>query len=203
MDNPDKLIPGMPATARRLDGVRAETVAQLFREHNEALTRFLAVRLRSTQEAQEVAQEAYVRMLDLDQPGAVSFLRSFLYKTAANLAVDRIRSRERRAELHRTRLLDDTGEMPGPERAAVSHQEVQIVSQCLQELPPKCRQAFLLNRVEGLDPVQIAARMGVAARTVRHYILQAFVHCQAGLAAQSQMRATAGTSGLSEETHRG
>src|SRR5262245_8726557 len=70
---------------------RSALVERLFREHNEALIRFLALRLRSQQEAKEVAQEAYVRLLKLDQPGAVSFLRAFLFKTAANLAVDRIR----------------------------------------------------------------------------------------------------------------
>jgi hypothetical protein len=63
----------------------SELIERLFREHNEALVRFLLARLRSRQAALEVAQEAYVRLLSLDQPGAVSYLRSFLFKTAANL----------------------------------------------------------------------------------------------------------------------
>ena len=75
---------------------RAELVERLFREHNSALVRFLQARLRSPQEAHEVAQEAYVRLLSLDEPGAVSYLRAFLFKTAANLAVDRLR----REDLH-------------------------------------------------------------------------------------------------------
>lgn len=181
--DPDKsgLIPEVPASAADSDGSRAAAIARLFREHNEALTRFLAARLRSTQEAQEVAQEAYVRMLNLDQPGAVSFLRSFLYKTAANLAVDRIRSRERRAVLHQAQLLDDPDEAPTPERTLGGQQQIEIVERLLAELPPKCRRAFLLNRVEGLDPLEISKQMGVAPRTVRHYILQAFLHCRAGM----------------------
>lgn len=177
----DKSVPEHEPSAGGTAGARAETIARLFREHNEALTRFLAARLRSTQEAQEVAQEAYVRVLNLDRPGAVSFLRSFLYKTAANLAVDRIRSRERRAQLHEARILDDRGETPTPERTIGGRQDVEIVARRLAELPPKCRQAFLLNRVEGLDPEEISRQMNVAPRTVRHYILQAFLHCQAGL----------------------
>ncbi len=180
----DKSISGGPVPTGTAQDSRAETIARLFREHNEALTRFLAARLRSTQEAQEVAQEAYVRVLNLDQPGAVSFLRSFLYKTAANLAVDRIRSRNRRAHLHETRLLGDAGEAPTPERTVGGRQEVAIVERLLAELPPKCRRAFLLNRVEGLDPLEIARQMGVAPRTIRHYILQAFLYCRAGLDAR-------------------
>src|SRR5580700_507376 len=70
---------------------RADVVERLFREHNEALIRFLRGRVGSRNEALEVAQEAYVRLLSLDQPGAVSYLRAFLFKTAANIAIDRRR----------------------------------------------------------------------------------------------------------------
>jgi RNA polymerase sigma-70 factor (ECF subfamily) len=65
-------------------------VERLFREHNAALLRFISAKIGSEQEAREIAQEAYVRLLQLDHPEAVSYLRAFLFKTAANLAVDRM-----------------------------------------------------------------------------------------------------------------
>jgi len=59
------------------DAPRAELVARLFREHNDALVSLLALRLRSLHDAKEVAQEAYVRLLQLDRSdGAISLLRS-------------------------------------------------------------------------------------------------------------------------------
>jgi len=45
------------------DSPAAETIAHLFHEHNRALVGYLRARLRSEQEAKEVAQEAYVRLL--------------------------------------------------------------------------------------------------------------------------------------------
>ena len=72
----------------------AGLIERLFQEHNESLLRFLAARLGSRHEAREVAQEAYVRLLKLDTPGAIGYFRAFLFKTAANLAVDRVRSAE-------------------------------------------------------------------------------------------------------------
>src|SRR6266853_5926060 len=81
----------LPEEAPEEHRSRAALVERLFREHNEALIRFLTARLRSYQDAREVAQEAYVRLLSLDQPGAVSYLRAFLFKTAANIAIDRRR----------------------------------------------------------------------------------------------------------------
>lgn len=68
-----------------------ESIARLYREHNQALLRFLRLRVDSDQEAWEVAQEAYVRMLQLDSARAVSFLSSYLFRTAANIAIDRQR----------------------------------------------------------------------------------------------------------------
>ena len=168
-------VPEQPANAPR-----SALISDLFREHNESLVRFLAVRLRSRQDAKEVAQEAYVRLLSLDNPSAISFLRAFLFKTAANLAVDRMRSHGRRQRYDDT-AFDDFQEWPAPDREAIGRQSLEIIQQLLLELPPKCRNAVLLNRIHGLDPSEIAERMGMSERTIRHYILRALVYFRAGL----------------------
>ena len=159
---------------------QAMLISDLFREHNESLVRFLAARLRSRQDAKEVAQEAYVRLLSLDKPGAISFLRAFLFKTAANLAVDRMRSHCRH-QRYSAAFFDDFQEAPTPERVAIATQSVERIQYLLSELPPKCRQAILLNRIQGLDPSQIAKRMNMSERTIRHYILRALIYCRTGL----------------------
>src|ERR1700760_3643998 len=73
---------------------RGAVVERIFREHNESLVRFLQTRLPSAQDAREVAQEAYVRLLQLEQPEAIGFLRAYLFKTAAHIATDRLRHRQ-------------------------------------------------------------------------------------------------------------
>src|SRR5580704_6027662 len=104
---------------------RAQVVERLFREHNEALIRFLRGRVGSHNEAREVAQEAYVRLLSLDEPGAVSYLRAFLFKTAANIAIDR-----RRRHVHFDRVADQSlfgefAENRTPERQVAAEQTLQ------------------------------------------------------------------------------
>lgn len=186
-----------PQTAHATESVssegesRAQLVARLFREHNDSLVGFLAARLRSRQEAHEVAQEAYVRMLNLNESNAVSFLRAFLFKTAANLAIDRMRSRDRRQQLREAVLFQEFREPPTPERSLVGEQEVAAIERVLAGLPPKCRRAFLLNRIHGLEPAEIARQMEVAERTVRHYILQALLKCRTALDAAQSERAVA------------
>jgi DNA-directed RNA polymerase specialized sigma24 family protein len=58
------------------DAAYRESIARLYREHNQALLKFLRLRADSDQEAQEVPQEACARMLQLESTRAVSFLSS-------------------------------------------------------------------------------------------------------------------------------
>ena len=160
---------------------QSELIERLFREHNEALVRFLLARLRSRQAALEVAQEAYVRLLSLDQPGAVSYLRSFLFKTAANLAVDRLRRDDVHARATETPLFREFTDDRTPERAAAGAQEIQRLVELLSDLPPKCREAFILNRFHGLDFPAIAAEMKLSERMVRIYVVRALLFCRAQL----------------------
>lgn len=167
---------------------QSELVERLFREHNEALVRFLLARLRSRQAALEVAQEAYVRLLSLDQPGAVSYLRSFLFKTAANLAVDRLRRDDVHARATETPLFREFTDDRTPERAAVGVQEIQRLVELLAALPPKCREAFILNRLQGMEFPDIAARMRLSERMVRVYVVRALLFCRAQLERQGAAR---------------
>lgn len=160
---------------------QAELIERLFREHNEALIRFLLPRLRSRQAALEVAQEAYVRLLSLDQPGAVSYLRSFLFKTAANLAVDWLRRDHVHSRAMETPLFREFTDNRTPERAAAGAQEVKQLGELLMALPPKCRQAFVLNRFHGMEFSAVAAQMKLSERMVRTYVVRALLHCRANL----------------------
>ena len=162
-------------------------IGRLFNEHNESLVRFLAARLRSRQEAKEVAQEAYVKLLSLDSPAAVSFLRAFLFKTAANLAYDRIRSRGRHTHAAELGFFDELREVPTPEREIAAQQDLAVLQQLAGELPPKCRRAFLLHRIHGLDFADIAQRMDLSERMVRVYVMRALLYCQAGLERANQL----------------
>ena len=80
--------PSSPQTA-----IHASALATLFLENNRSLCAYLRVRVASPHEAEDIAQEAYARLLEHDQPRAISFLRAYLFKVAANIASDRARQR--------------------------------------------------------------------------------------------------------------
>ena len=160
---------------------RSELIERLFREHNEALIRFLMARLRSYQDAREVAQEAYVRLLALDEPGAVSYLRAFLFRTAAHLAIDRRRRDATHERATEQPLFREFADVRTPERRAVDRETVERLGRLIAAMPPKCRQAFVLYEFDGLEFAAIAERMAISERMVRKYVTRALVHCRAQL----------------------
>jgi RNA polymerase sigma-70 factor (ECF subfamily) len=164
------------------EGPRSAVIKQLFDEHNRTLIGFLRARLRSEAEARDVAQEAYVRMLELDNLGAVGFLRSYLFRVAANLAVDRLRYRTVREDPavsgdDGSALLDERD----PERIAIASEELGVVRAVIQKLPNKCRQAFVWYVFEGQGTTEIASRLGLSDRMIRMYIAQTLAVCRAEL----------------------
>src|SRR5260370_26837278 len=179
MVNPVSMLP--PKADRVADsetdheGSRAQVVERLFREHNEALIRFLRGRVGSHNEALEVAQEAYVRLLSLDQPGAVSYLRAFLFKTAANIAIDRRRRHQTFDKFAGRQLFTELAENRTPERQLSGEQTLRHLGALIEGMPPKCRQPFVMNQIHGLDAATIASRLGIRDSMVLKYVVGALL----------------------------
>lgn len=161
-----------------LEEERAAAISALFREHNRALVNFLLTRLPNEAEAREVAQEAYVRLLQLDRPMAVSFLRWNLFKIAKGIAVDRYRQRVTRVRLDRLDVFDDLDLSSPTENSVMASDELALMLATLRELPRNCQQAFLLHRFRDLSTVEVAKVMGLTDRMVRKYVQRALVYCR-------------------------
>ncbi len=139
-------------------------VSQLFREHNRVLVGYLTARLRSEQEAKEVAQEAYVRVLQLQEPRSPGLLRAYLFKIANNLAIDRLRHRgvRYRAEQQPEFFERPTGELDDPARQLLAREQAEQLLGYLGELPIKCQDVFRLHRFEGVAQHEVVARRDAA-----------------------------------------
>ena len=162
-------------------------IEHLFREHNDTLLRFLRTRLHSEADAREAAQEAYVRLLQLDNPEQLSFLRAYLFKIAANVATDLIRRRAMQGQAQQEGFADAA--MPATqERALEARQDLALIEVALAELPPRCREAFVLSRQEEWSTARIAAHLDVSDRMIRLYLARALEHIEAALAGSQPWR---------------
>ena len=169
---PDAAGPPMPVS--HTSGAKVE---RLYREHNESLVRFLRARLRSDADAREAAQEAYVRLLGLDNPDQPSFVRAYLFRVAANVATDVLR-RKAVARRNATPADQDDIHSATQERRLSAKQDLERIDRALLELPPRCRAAFMMSRFEGCRTGDIACRLGVSERMVRQYLVRSLEHLQ-------------------------
>ena len=154
-------------------------LARLFESHNQALVRYLAVILGSPDDAGEVAQEAYARLLRLDCSETVSHLRAYLFRTARNIAIDRLRTRTRQNKL--LRLVAEHDEEPlsvdDPENVAIAMDMVTDLKSIIRELPPKCQTAFILYKFRNQSYAEIAGAMKLTESMIRKYVQRALIHC--------------------------
>jgi RNA polymerase sigma factor (sigma-70 family) len=162
-----------------------KALADLARDHHRALVRFLTARIGSSEEAREIAQEAYARVLALDLPDTVGFLAGYVWKTARNLATDRGRQRATRSrhldELARGRF---ESHAPSPEGVTYTHQRLELLSKAVDELRrlrPRWHEAFTLRIVEERSFQEVAQRMNIAERNAMEYVAKALRHCQSYL----------------------
>jgi RNA polymerase sigma-70 factor (ECF subfamily) len=173
-------------------------VERLFRQQNPALVRMLRARLNDKDAAEEVAQEAYEEVFRRDKAGTLEklsaatleYLRNYLFTTARNLATDRLRQRAirlRKAHLVRT-THDGFDETPSAEELCIRQEEWECLQRAIQELPPKCRQAFLLVEFECLPVPSVAMQLGVKPNTVYQLCKRSYEHLMKALAARDQLR---------------
>lgn len=168
-------IPGLGADGRKS---HMASVERLVREFNESLVRMLKARLGSYEDAQEVAQEAYVRLLNLDEARIHSYHRALLFKIAKNLATDRLRRRAY-LEVPNSESVDTRPDYGmDPERSARAREVVDALPDVLAELPWKCAEAFRQVRIEQRSTDEVARSLGVTKRMVRMHVARALVYCQ-------------------------
>ena len=159
----------------------ASELEALFQEHNEALLRLLIARLGSLDDAKEVAQEAYARLLQLGQKRVVSYERALLFRIAQNAATDRLRRKSNSQPHYSLELFERSDPTADPERSAGALQRHEVLQRIIKELPPKCWKAFIAVRYRGRTFAEVAEELGVGERMVRLYVSRALAYCRTRL----------------------
>lgn len=156
---------------------RSRALAEIARTHHSALVRYLTLRTGSTEDAKDVVQEAYAKLLALDQPGTIGFLVRYLWRVATNLATDRGRQGAARSRIE-TALQPVNGSSPSTESIVDSLQRLAVVEKAISELPQRCRQALLFRVVEGQRFAQIGKEMGITERMAKIHVARAMEYLQ-------------------------
>lgn len=160
---------------------------QLFDAYGAPLVRFLTNRVRDEEEASDLAQEAFLRIYNLEHPQKLTNARAFLFQTASNLVIDRARREKVHARFLESESAspDDSDKSvylsPSAERTVAAEQQLRVIYRTIDHLPPNCRHAFLLHRGRNMTYSEIAKELGISTSMVEKYVIEALKACRQAL----------------------
>jgi RNA polymerase sigma-70 factor (ECF subfamily) len=154
-----------------------DSLEQVYSSHHGWLHAWLWRKLGSREDAADLAQDTFLRLLSSKPSERLLEPRAYLRTVASGLVVNHWR----RLELERAYLdaLAARPELvePSPEQRALVLETLMRIDAMLDRLAPKVRQAFLMSQLDGLTYLQIARQLGVSDRMIKKYMAQAMLQC--------------------------
>jgi RNA polymerase sigma factor (sigma-70 family) len=158
--------------------VEDQPLLDVFLQKRENLVLFLAARLRSMATAEDLVQDLYLKVAAMEPQAEVRAPVALLYRMAANLMVDHVRSDQRasqrnaqwRRETHVIHDGQDIVAEPAADEALAAKQRARQLAEAVAELPPQMGRAFRLHKLEGLSQAETAQAMGVSRKMVEQHI---------------------------------
>lgn len=149
----------------------------LYVEHGEWLRHWLRRKLGCREQAADIAQDTFVRLLAQRQQVRLSFPRGYLSRIARSLMIDQYRRR-----LLEQAYLDSLAAAPTPvafcaEQREMIMQALVQIDKLLDGLGTRTREVFLLAQLDGLKHVEIARQLGLSTNTVSKHFVRAMTHC--------------------------
>jgi len=146
-----------------------DAIDRWFRAEHPQVYRLCAGFLANAAEAEDVAQDAMLKLLDtLPRWDGRREWRAWRNTIVLNLCRDRLRRIASRSDAESLAApLCQPSPLPSPEQAAQGGEVRELLMAALASLSPREREAFVLHDLDGLDAAETAAALGIAPSSVR------------------------------------
>jgi len=152
-----------------------EAFRLLFEKYQPILFRNVLHSLRDVDTTHDIVQETFLRIWQrrLSLQPHLSFL-AFLFRISSNLVRDYIKHQRvrNRLDVQVQEFYSQAGDNPEVS-AQLRMFEDKLSDVVRMKLPHKCRQVFLLSRMEEMSNAEISAHLGVSVKTVENQITRA------------------------------
>lgn len=158
--------------------------------HEPALRSYLRSHFPTIADVDDVIQESYRRLIRTLGKKEIGYPKAYLFATARNAALDLFRQKrtislEDIPYSERMAVLDNR---PGVAETVNHDQELLLLAEAIESLPPRCRQVLKLRKILGLSHEEIAERLGISKATVATQIHIGVCRCADFMAARGVKR---------------
>lgn len=163
-------------------------ILEAFLKNQTAIKRLLARYSLGKQDIEDLTQEVFIKGFAAETKTEIQDPKAFLFRIARNAAVTHLRKRKRSSvdaleEMGGSDVVLDEGQASSEEQLD-GRRKILLFAEAVAHLPPQCRKAFLMRRVEGLTFKQIAVRMDISVSTAEKHVKNGLSKCSAYLRAR-------------------
>ncbi len=151
---------------------------------------YLHSRFPEVRDVDDLVQEAYARVLQVQRSQQIQSAKAYLFTTARNLALSvlrrpRIFSPQPVTDFPALGVVEEG--MDVAENVSIK-QEVGLLLDAIDALPARCREIFILRKLQGIPQREIAERLGLSEQTVQVQIARGAKKCAEFLRARGVNR---------------
>ncbi len=158
-----------PAMLRADAKVREAEFAALVARQTRFLYRVAYSILRNVHDAEDVVQEAFLKLYRTGAWQGMQEEKAYLARVAWRIAVERLPKREA-SEYEMDSLMSGDS---SPETSVVNGDERSLLRMLIERLPDELRQALVLSAIEEMSSREVAVVMGIPEGTVRTRVMRA------------------------------
>ncbi|MFT4938444.1 MAG: RNA polymerase sigma factor (sigma-70 family) [Paraglaciecola sp.] len=150
----------------------------------------MLVNMLTRSEAEEVMQEAYLKVFIQISKKTQFEPQPFLFRVARNLAISRIRHQKVISQ-HACQLTQDDLQLKTidpNEEAIYTQDQNQLLIDAVNSLPPACRQVFIFRKRDEKSHSEIAQLMNISVKTVENHLTKGMKLCRLFILKHSQQQ---------------
>ena len=148
--------------------------ASLVEHYNHGLCVYANSLMNDSAIAQDIVQNVFIKTWEKRERLQKDLsLKSYLYKSVYNEFVDQYRKTQAVTALERKYIMGLEAIIDDKDEEAFEKLII-LVKKSIQELPPRCKEIFILSKKEGLSNFEIAEHLNLSNKTIENQITKAF-----------------------------
>ena len=149
-----------------------QTIAQAFLEHKSVLSAYLAQKLLSQSDIDDLLQDIFEQAYIAEMRQDIVSPKGYLFGVTRNLLSQRFRKNSKRIsiEINDANISDIADDFIPPENTVFYKLKMEVLKEAIKTLPPQCQRVFILRKIHGLSQKKIASKMKISTSTVERHI---------------------------------